>query len=646
MHVLTGTAAIRDFPWKGRNEPMIRHDALPEQDWQKTAVFPDWKGYLDDTLAMNCMLSFQGFHGQGSIWLSVSEQVRSLTLYVNGTRMDTSGIGPGVWSLDLSALAVDGVNTLQLSNLEPAGLRDAVHVYIPFPTVLDGDGQTEGIRPEALQLISDIIDSDIAWGFPSAQLAVVRNGRMAVSRAWGRVCTYAPNGRPLDSALPVTPGTLYDLASVTKMFAGNYAIQKLVTDGLLSLDAAISDLLGPGFYEKTLDIAYADAKVHPDLTTQKAWKRALTVRDILRHQAGFPASPQYNHPDYDLARLALGGPGSNPCPAMDRAATLDAICRTPLLYEPGTQTVYSDVDYMLLTFVIEAVTGKRLDEYMREVFFEPLGLERITFLPLENGFTPSDCAATELNGNTRDGQVSFPGVRTYTLRGEVHDERAWHCMQGVSGHAGLFSCAEDLARLAFVMLSGGYGGHRFFSRSALDLFTAPKSLENAQWGLGWWREGDDQRVWYFGTQSAPCTIGHQGWTGTLAMVDPSRSLIMVYLTNKISSPITRQAGPNAFDGSCYTASTLGFVPQILSMGMDTDKDISMQLLDLTADMAQSALRLCRERPDRLQPCIRNAMSKADVLEKWAAGLGHRPYLELAASLRKTLQEMSAAGKVI
>ena len=80
--------------------------------------------------------------------------------------------------------------------------------------------------------------------------------------------------------------------------------------------------------------------------------------------------------------------------------------------------------------------------------------------------------------------------------------------------------------------------------------------------------------------------------------------------------------------------------------MDTDKDISMQLLDLTADMAQSALRLCRERPDRLQPCIRNAMSKADVLEKWAAGLGHRPYLELAASLRKTLQEMSAAGKVI
>ena len=283
---------------------------------------------------------------------------------------------------------------------------------------------------------------------------------------------------------------------------------------------------------------------------------------------------------------------------------------------------------------------------MKEVFFEPLGLKRITFLPLENGFTPSDCAATELNGNTRDGQVSFPGVRTYTLRGEVHDERAWHCMQGVSGHAGLFSCAEDLARLAFVMLSGGYGGHRFFSRSALDLFTAPNSLENAQWGLGWWREGDDQRVWYFGTQSAPCTIGHQGWTGTLAMVDPSRSLIMVYLTNKISSPITRQAGPNAFDGSCYTASTLGFVPQILSMGMDTNKDISMQLLDLTADMAQSALRLCRERPDRLQPCIRNAMSKADVLEKWAAGLGHRPYLELAASLRKTLQEMSAAGKVI
>ena len=312
----------------------------------------------------------------------------------------------------------------------------------------------------------------------------------------------------------------------------------------------------------------------PDLETQKAWKRALTVRDLLRHQAGFPAGPHYNDPDFDMVPPGAGPPGCNPCYALGREATLEAIFKTPLLYAPGTRTVYSDVDYMLLTFVVEKLTGQRLDAYMKENFYAPLGLEHITFLPLENGFAAEDCAATELNGNTRDGHVSFEGIRTETLQGEVHDERAWYCMEGVSGHAGLFANAADLAKLASVMLTGGYGEHRFFSRNVMDLFTAPKALDFGQWGLGWWREGDDQRPWYFGTQAAPDTVGHQGWTGTLAMIDPSRELVVVYLTNKINSRVLSDAEINKFVGSCYTASTLGFVPQILSIGMDAAGDVS------------------------------------------------------------------------
>ena len=610
---------------------------VPEYQWQKTAVFPDWKGYTDDTLAMNSMLSFQSRHGQGCLWLSVSEEVESFVLYVNGFRCDTSGISAGNWSVDFSGVAADGMNTLQVSNIMPLGLKDAVTVYIPYPVVLESGGSLEGIRPEAFQLVSDIIGSDVDHGFSGAQLAVIRNGRLVYENAWGKVSAFEPDGTPKEDSSPVTTETMYDLASVTKMFSVNYAVQKLVTDKALDLDTPVAEILGGGFAEDTLDFTYQDAENPPGADTQKEWKRELTVKDLLRHQAGFPAGPNYFNPDYDISLQGIGEPGSNCCYAVTREDTLEAIFRTPLLYEPGTKTVYSDVDYMLLTFVVEKVTGQRLDEYMKETFYMPMGLNRITFLPLENGFSAEDCAATELNGNTRDGASSFPGIRTETLQGEVHDEKAWYCMDGVSGHAGLFSDASDLAKLAFVMLTGGYGEHRFFSRDVLDMFAAPKSLDFGQWGLGWWREGDDKRVWYFGTQSSSDTIGHQGWTGTLVMIDPFRDLIVVYLTNKINSPVIDPfSNPNGFSGSCYTASTLGFVPQILSVGLDTDTDISGQLYDLAADMAAESLKKIPEGAGADHPYVKNALSKIDVLRKMAFASGSGDMLSFADTLESML----------
>ena len=611
----------------------VREDALPENGWQKQAAFPDWKGYTDDTLAMNSMLSFRGWHGQGTLWLEVQDGVEAFTLYLNDRKLDTEGIGPGAWRIDISDCTVDGVNTLQVSNILPMGLSGAVTAFVPYPEVLDGAGELEGLRPEALRLVSDIIESDIDHGFTSAQLAVVRNGRLIVNRAWGTVNAYNPDGTPRMDSPAATTETLYDLASVTKMFSVNYAVQKLVSDGLLDLDARVVDILGEDFVEATLDFAYASVEDAPDIETQKAWKRELTVRDILRHQAGFPAGPHYNNPDYDMA---TEGVGRNLCYARNREQTLEAICKTPLLYEPGARTLYSDVDYMLLCFVVEAVTGQRLDDYMTENFYRPMGLDHITYLPLENGFAPEDCAATELNGNTRDGLVSFEGIRTETLRGEVQDERAWYCMEGVSGHAGLFADAADLAKLASVMLTGGYGAHRFFSRNVIDLFSAPKAAGFGQWGLGWWREGDDQRVWYFGTQSAPNTVGHQGWTGTLAMIDPSRDLVIVYLTNKINSPIVDASNANGFAGGCYTASTLGFVPQLLSIGMDGGADVSGQLTDLAADMAMESLKLVPEGAGADHPRVKNARSKIAVLRAWAADAGNAGYADLADELESLL----------
>ncbi len=614
---------------------LVRAKELPEQEWQKHAVFPDWKGYTDDTLAMNSMMSFQGFHGQGMLWVRVADDVKSFTLYVNGVRAKTGCSGGGIYQVSLESAAVDGVNTVQVTNIEPFEIKDAVEIFVDYPEVLPSSG-TEGIRPETLRLISDLIEADIAHGFSSAQLAVVRNGRLVTERSWGRKCSFRKDGTVRTDTTEVTSDTMYDLASITKMFAANYAVQKLVSDGRLDTAWSVVSVLGDAFAEDTLDFSYAGLEKPPDHAQQVLWKRKLTVRDLLCHQAGFPPAPHFNNPDYDMSRQEEGKRGSNLCYAADRSEMAEAVFHLPLLYEPGTNTVYSDVDYILLCFVVEQITGERLDSYLQETFYTPLGLRHMTFNPLAHGFHPEDCAATELNGNTRDGNVFFEGIRTETIQGEVHDERAWYCMEGVSGHAGLFGSATDLTRLASVMLTGGYGPHRFFSRNIMDLFTAPKSAEFGQWGLGWWREGDDQRMWYFGTQAASDTVGHQGWTGTLAMVDRSRHLVIAYLTNVIHSRVLSPSQPNGFGGRCFTSSTLGFVPQILSIGMDSGADASAQLLDLLADMAVESLKLIPEGAEINHPSVENVRSKLDVLEAWAARLEDPQGLARAERIKKML----------
>ena len=787
-----------------------------EDGWQAHVTFPDWKGYTDDTLAMNSMFSFMGYHGQGTVFVKVSKKTESFRMYVNGYPVNLDDISGGdTFSVDISTVARNGENTLQISNIKPSKISGAVDVYIPYPEVLEGTPEEEGISPLSLSLISDLIESDIENGFTSAQLAVIRNGRMVYENAWGKTNSYLPDGSPNPDSPDVTTDTLYDLASLTKMYSVNYALQKLVTDGEVSLDAKIVDYLGDDFVtktkllpkekredeedtgsgqagtaetaEETLEFAEAaetaaetaaiaaaetagtaaaaetaaetmeaakaaettaiaaaeaapekaetaaasetaaaavieitetgekveiaagtvepemtaaateaagtaataaetaaaeagtvataaetaaaeagtaataaetaaetagtaataaeteaeeqeentgaeadTAEKSPDLETVKAWKAELTIRDLLRHQGGFPDDPRYCAPGLYKKGLKKGDPlpvnplfAGNGADEKTKEETVRMICRTPLIYEPGTKTVYSDVDYMVLGLIIERVSGQDLDTYMKETFYKPMGLTHITFNPLQNGFSKDDCAATELNGNTRDNLLDFKGYRTETIQGEVHDEKAYYSMGGISGHAGLFSNASDLARLASAMLTGGYGKHRFFSRNVMDLFTAPKKEDAANWGLGWWRQGDDQRVWYFGTQADSRTFGHQGWTGTLTMIDPVRNLVIVYLTNLRNTPVTdKYDDANVFDGSWYTAGTLGFVAQILSIGMDSGQDISGQLLDLTEDMAAESLKLLPEgvAADSDHPAARNARSKQQLYEKEAEAL--------------------------
>lgn len=591
--------------------------------WQGEPVFPNWKGYTDDTLAMNHMYTFVGYAGQGTLCVEPESGVTGFNLFVNNRQINTAAMAAGgVWNVDISGQTINGRNTIQVGGIRPRGKQ--VTVRVGYPTVQEGSLQDVGIDRDALELLEQIIQADVNNGFPSAQMAIVKNGKLVYQNAWGKVNSYNPDGTPKTDSPAVTNDTLYDLASNTKMYTANYALQHLVTQGKANLDSRLVDLLGSAFVEDTIDITY-NGYENPGLKVNKQWKAELTLRDILRHQAGFPADPQYHNDSFDQCAqktvpgatnlLFSGWDGS----AATRAATLKSIFKTPLMYKPGTKTVYSDVDYMLLAFAIEAITGKGLDAFLKETFWDPMGLTHTTYNPLLNGFAANDCAATELNGNTRDGAISFTGVRTATIQGQVHDEKCYYAMGGISGHAGLFSNATELAKLASVMLTGGYGENRYFSRNVMDAFTAPKKEDAANWGLGWWREGDNQRCWYFGTQAPSNTIGHQGWTGTLTMIDPVENLVVVYLTNKINSPVTdKAANPNNFNGNWYTASTLGFVAQLLYQGLQNHgTDPNNAYSALLEDMAESKFALVAEGGSvpATHPLVRSGYA---VLEAMAA----------------------------
>ncbi len=447
---------------------------------------------------------------------------------------------------------------------------------------------------DALRWIENIIQSDIAYGFPAAQLAVIKDGSLLYSKGFGNVRTYEADGSRVTGSAPVTGQTLFDLASVTKMYSVNYILQYLVSEGKLDIDAKLTDFFGEAF-------------VQGDTEMVRTWKRNLTVHHVLAHEAGFPADPPYYRSDHPLF-------SGNDHSRRTREKTLESIFRTPLEYEPGTKTVYSDTDFILLGFLAEAVTGKTLDVFLKETFFEPLGLKRITYNPLENGFHKEDCAATELNGNTRDGAVHFENIRTYTLQGEVHDEKAWYAMAGISGHAGLFASAADLAKLAGLMPGGSYEGHRFFKQDVIEQFTAPKDADHPGWGLGWQRYTEAEHSWLGGFAS-PGAYGHTGWTGTLALTDPVKNLVIVYLTNSIHAPVTdKEKDPNTFDAEYFLSARRSFVPKILYAGMSDIGSFQESVTDLLKEILEKKKREMRGIRDPDHPGYRAIASIQNVLQ--------------------------------
>ncbi|MEC2056149.1 penicillin binding protein PBP4B [Peribacillus psychrosaccharolyticus] len=390
-----------------------------------------------------------------------------------------------------------------------------------------------GFSYKKLQQIDGMIQEEVEEGFPGAVLLIIKDGKVVKNTAYGYAKKY-DNLTLLKHPQKMKPDTLFDLASNTKMYSVNFALQQLVSKGKLDINQTVQHYI-PEFKDQEADLIKGKDK--------------LRVIDILHHSAGFPADPQYHNPS--VAKDLY---------SQDRNTTLKMISKTPLEYEPGTKNIYSDVDYMLLGYIIEKVTGERLDQYVDKHIYKPLGLKHTYFNPLEHGFKPKDFAATELMGNTRDGVISFPNIRTYTLQGEVHDEKAFYAMNGISGHAGLFSNTEDLAVLLQVMLNnGGYGKVKVFDQKVIDQFTAPSEL-NPTYGLGWRRNGNESMEWMFGPYASENVVGHTGWTGTVTVIDREKNLGIVLLTNKKHSPlIDPLINPNKSEGDVFNTGQYGSV---------------------------------------------------------------------------------------
>jgi CubicO group peptidase (beta-lactamase class C family) len=347
--------------------------------------------------------------------------------------------------------------------------------------------------PVTLGRLDALLDSALAAGaVPGAALAVGRHGRLVRLRGFGLL-------DPGDTAR-VTPETVYDIASMTKVVGTTSAVMILVDEGVLDLDDRVVDHL-------------------PWWSRGDPRKDRVTVRQLLIHEAGLPAFRRWF--------LEIEG----------RLAYRDAIADEPLELDPGTATLYSDIGIMTLELLVEEVGGTPLDTFLRERVFHPLGMADTGFNPDPSGL-PS-IAPTEVDTLWRGG---------LHVRGIVHDENA-DAYGGVSGHAGLFSTARDLAAFAQVMLDGGVAlpcdpeergspclvassgpGTRLFRAATVERFTTRVSEASSR-ALGWdTPEGRSSAGDYF-TEEA---FGHTGFTGTSIWIDPELDLFVVLLTNRVN----------------------------------------------------------------------------------------------------------------
>ncbi|MGG9970570.1 glycoside hydrolase family 3 N-terminal domain-containing protein [Ferruginibacter sp. SUN002] len=365
-----------------------------------------------------------------------------------------------------------------------------------------------GLDIVVLNEIDSVAKAAVSSGAtPGCVVLVARNGKIAYEKAFG----FYDNSR----TQPVTVDAVYDVASVTKMNATTLAIMKLYDAGKLDLKKKLGDYLP---------------------WVKGTNKENLSIENILLHQAGLtPFIPFYKEvintngvPDKKYFS-AVRNDSFSIVVAKNlfmRKEWCDTMCKRILqspLTSPG-KYVYSDNDFIFLGKIVETISGKPLDVFVKENFYAPMKLTSTGFNPI-NTVPLNKIVPTE---NEKE-------FRLQLIHGYVHDPGA-AMFGGVAGHAGLFSNAYDMAMIMQMLLNGGtIGGKRYLSKSTIDLFTAYHSDSRRGYGFDKPEKDNDKRDEPYPCISAsPLTFGHTGFTGTCAWADPKNNLVYIFLSNRIN----------------------------------------------------------------------------------------------------------------
>jgi len=306
--------------------------------------------------------------------------------------------------------------------------------------------------------------------FPGASIAVTHRGQLVALKGFGQF-TYE------EAAPTVTTGSIFDLASVSKVLATTTMAAVLYERGLLDLDAPVIAIV-------------------PEFARNEPRCRQVTFRMLLAHSSGLPA----------YEKLFMKAPS--------RDELLSAAFGVRLVSDPGTKAEYSDIGFIILGVALERIADEALDIFCQREIFGPLGMIHTTFNP-----------AVELR-NLIPPTVDDWTFRNRIIQGEVQDENT-SAMGGVAGHAGVFSTAEDVATFAHAMLNGGLP---ILRPETLAIFTKREETPlGSSRALGWdTPSSPSQSGKYFSAKS----FGHLGYTGTSLWIDPDRLLSVTLLTNR------------------------------------------------------------------------------------------------------------------
>jgi CubicO group peptidase (beta-lactamase class C family) len=357
--------------------------------------------------------------------------------------------------------------------------------------------------------IDQVLEAGIPRVTPAAVLCVWQGNQVIYEQAYGSLWI-GPD------APPATRETLFDLASITKVFTATLFLQ-LVEQGVVGLDTPVVKVLPElagvrplGGFEHPLT---GEIITYP-YPQQDIDTRQVTFRHLLTHTSGLADwLPLYRQPN--------------------RQAALCMIYSHPFAYPPGAQSAYSDLGLILLGEAISRLAGQPLDQALAQNLLEPLGLKSIHYRRVpDDGSPPAEQAS-----GRNIAATEICRWRKRRLHGEVDDENTGR-LGGVSGHAGLFGTARDVAALGQLYLNGGVsGGKRLLQETTVWEATRYQAGDpTPPRGLGWMLRPQVEAPAGFtwaGAAFSPNAFGHTGFTGGSLWVDPARALVYVLLTNRV-----------------------------------------------------------------------------------------------------------------